>query len=213
MEECKKTDLASLSHKCCEHSHSRIEEKRTDSTYLIIVVMTMKERLLSEDHAGKHATQTPHVQAVVIHLQITKRTERLEVVSLLCDAGKKYQFSLLYNMFCIALDHCVYWHEQRSTEASPGNLPAVQVPWSTWTRLSRCTLGLGGRILPNPNRLDGAERWKEMACVSWCERQEMMEKCLHVLRYLSVFMINHYVVWLDISVHYPHTVAIIQGLK
>lgn len=38
------------------------------SIYLIIVVMTMKERFLPEDHAGKHATQTPHVQAVVVHL-------------------------------------------------------------------------------------------------------------------------------------------------
>lgn len=34
----------------------------------------------------------------------------------------------------------------------------------------------------------------------------------HVRQYLSVFMINHYIVWLDISVHNPHTVAIIQSL-
>lgn len=26
-------------------------------------------------------------------------------------------------------------------------------------------------------------------------------------------MINHYIVWLDISVHYPHTVAIVKSLK
>lgn len=37
--------------------------------------MTVKERFLSEDHAGEHATQTPHVQAVVIHLQKRKRLE------------------------------------------------------------------------------------------------------------------------------------------
>ena len=36
--------------------------------YLIIVVVTMKERFLSKNHTGKHAAQTPHVQAVVIHL-------------------------------------------------------------------------------------------------------------------------------------------------
>lgn len=29
----------------------------------------MKERFLPEDHAGQHAPQTPHVQAVVVHLQ------------------------------------------------------------------------------------------------------------------------------------------------
>lgn len=39
--------------------------------------MTVKERLLSEDHTGKHATQTPHVQAVVIHLQITHRFKKI----------------------------------------------------------------------------------------------------------------------------------------
>lgn len=38
--------------------------------------MTVKERFLSEDHAGEHATQTPHVQAVVIHLQITEGDEK-----------------------------------------------------------------------------------------------------------------------------------------
>lgn len=43
---------------------------------------------------------------------------------------------------------------------SPGSLPAVQVLWSTWTPLSRCILGLGGRILPNPNQLDGAGKWR-----------------------------------------------------
>lgn len=31
--------------------------------------------------------------------------------------------------------------------------------------------------------------------------------------YLSVFMINHYVVWFDISVHYPHTVTIVKSLQ
>lgn len=35
----------------------------------------------------------------------------------------------------------------------------------------------------------------------------------HMGQYLSVFMINHYIVWLDISVHNAHTVAIIQGLS
>lgn len=43
----------------------------THCSYLVIIVMTVKERLLPEDHAGKHATQAPHVQAVVIHLEMT----------------------------------------------------------------------------------------------------------------------------------------------
>lgn len=37
--------------------------------YLVVVVMTVKERFLPKDHASEHATQTPHVQTVVIHLQ------------------------------------------------------------------------------------------------------------------------------------------------
>lgn len=37
--------------------------------YLVIVVMTMEEGLLPEDHARQHATQAPHIQTVVIHLK------------------------------------------------------------------------------------------------------------------------------------------------
>lgn len=33
--------------------------------------MAVEERLLPEDHAGEHAAQTPHVQAVVVHLRAT----------------------------------------------------------------------------------------------------------------------------------------------
>lgn len=37
--------------------------------YLIIVVMTVEERLLPEDHARQHAAQAPHIQTVVVHLK------------------------------------------------------------------------------------------------------------------------------------------------
>lgn len=37
--------------------------------YLVVVVLSVKERLLQEDHAGQHAAQTPHVQTVVVHLE------------------------------------------------------------------------------------------------------------------------------------------------
>ena len=30
--------------------------------YLVIIVVSVKERLFSEDHAGKHAAQTPHIK-------------------------------------------------------------------------------------------------------------------------------------------------------
>lgn len=64
--------LLSLCHRGFDHTL-----KRWDSSYLIVVVMTMKERFLSEDHTGEHAAQTPHVQAVVIHLQTHTHTERV----------------------------------------------------------------------------------------------------------------------------------------
>lgn len=36
--------------------------------HLVVVVLTVEERLLPENHTGQHAAQTPHVQTVVIHL-------------------------------------------------------------------------------------------------------------------------------------------------
>lgn len=46
-------------------------------SYLIVVVMAVEERLLSEDHTGEHTTQAPHVQAVVIHLQTRKTGNKI----------------------------------------------------------------------------------------------------------------------------------------
>lgn len=39
--------------------------------YLVIVVMTMEERLLPEDHASQHTAKAPHIQTVVVHLKHT----------------------------------------------------------------------------------------------------------------------------------------------
>lgn len=36
---------------------------------LVIVVMSMEKRFLPEDHTGQHASKTPHIQTVVIHLE------------------------------------------------------------------------------------------------------------------------------------------------
>lgn len=42
---------------------------------LVVVVVSVKEGLFPEDHAGQHTAQTPHVQTVVIHLkQVTAAT-------------------------------------------------------------------------------------------------------------------------------------------
>ena len=39
----------------------------------------MKERLLSEDHRGKHTAKTPHVKTIVIHLIIHQQLWALEI--------------------------------------------------------------------------------------------------------------------------------------
>lgn len=50
--------------------------------YLVIVVMTMEERLLPEDHTRQHTAQAPHIEAVVIHLKYTsvrRSTDRTKI--------------------------------------------------------------------------------------------------------------------------------------
>ena len=39
----------------------------------------VKEGFFSEDHAGEHAAQTPHVQAVVVHLVVHQQLGTLEI--------------------------------------------------------------------------------------------------------------------------------------
>lgn len=41
-----------------------------DFHQLVVVVLTMEERLFAEDHPGKHAPQAPDVQGVVVELKI-----------------------------------------------------------------------------------------------------------------------------------------------
>merc|ERR1719509_540652 len=37
---------------------------------LVVVVMTVEERLLPEDHTCQHTPKAPHIQAIVVHLVI-----------------------------------------------------------------------------------------------------------------------------------------------
>lgn len=52
-----------------KYVHGGKDEKRR--LYLVVVVMTVEEGLLPEDHARQHATQAPHIQTVVVHLKHT----------------------------------------------------------------------------------------------------------------------------------------------
>lgn len=56
---------------------SLCKETVVTSSHLIIVVMAMEKRLLSEYHTSQHATQAPHIQAVIIHLYKSRRTIQL----------------------------------------------------------------------------------------------------------------------------------------
>lgn len=40
---------------------------------LVIVVMSMEKWFLPEDHTGQHASKTPHIQTVVIHLDTDQK--------------------------------------------------------------------------------------------------------------------------------------------
>ena len=47
-------------------------ENLSDSNQLIVVVFTLEEWLLLEDHTSKHASKWPNIKGVVIGLQINK---------------------------------------------------------------------------------------------------------------------------------------------
>lgn len=112
--------------------------------YLVIVVMSMEKRFLPEDHTGQHATQTPHVQTVVIHLKIIKETKSL------AENNDQWMNPLLCKAF-------LKWHLTRVQKVSlPGSQQAAQDLWSTWKRLARCTPGLDGKTRPNPSLSDEA---------------------------------------------------------
>ena len=46
---------------------------------LVVVIMAVKERFLSEDHSSKHASQAPHVERIVVLLQVHQQFRSLEV--------------------------------------------------------------------------------------------------------------------------------------
>jgi hypothetical protein len=54
-------------------------EKLGNLDQLVVIVVAVKEWLLAEDHAGKHTPQTPHVEAVIVLLQIDEEFRSLEV--------------------------------------------------------------------------------------------------------------------------------------
>lgn len=46
---------------------------------LIGVTVAVEEGLLAENHGGKHGTETPHIQAVVILLEVDEQLRALEI--------------------------------------------------------------------------------------------------------------------------------------
>ena len=47
---------------------------------LVVVVMPVKERFLAKDHTSKHASKTPHIQRIIIVLQIHQQFWALQNV-------------------------------------------------------------------------------------------------------------------------------------
>ena len=54
-------------------------ENLGDSHQLIVVVVPVEEGLLAEDHAREHATQRPHVQRVIVILEVDQQLGTLKV--------------------------------------------------------------------------------------------------------------------------------------
>mmetsp|Transcript_51395 Transcript_51395/g.111835 ORF Transcript_51395/g.111835 Transcript_51395/m.111835 type:complete len:285 (-) Transcript_51395:240-1094(-) len=54
-------------------------EHLCDLDQLVVVVVPVKKGLLAEDHAGKHAAERPHVERVVVVLQVDEQLGALEV--------------------------------------------------------------------------------------------------------------------------------------
>lgn len=50
-----------------------------DLNELIRVALAVEEGLLAEDHGGKHGSQTPHVEAVVVFLEVNQQLGSLEI--------------------------------------------------------------------------------------------------------------------------------------
>jgi hypothetical protein len=46
---------------------------------LVIVIVSVEERLLSEDHSCYHASQGPHIQAVIVVLKVYQQLRTLEI--------------------------------------------------------------------------------------------------------------------------------------
>lgn len=52
---------------------------------LVGVAVTVEERFLSEYHGGEHSTQRPHVQGVIVLLEVNKQLRPFEIPR--CDAN------------------------------------------------------------------------------------------------------------------------------
>ncbi len=50
-----------------------------DADQLVVVVVSVEEGLLLEDHTGEHASQRPEVQTVVVLLEVHQQLGALEV--------------------------------------------------------------------------------------------------------------------------------------
>lgn len=50
-----------------------------DLNQLVRVAVTMEERLLAEDHGRKHGAETPHIETIIVLLEINQQFRALEI--------------------------------------------------------------------------------------------------------------------------------------
>lgn len=127
---------------------------------LIGVALAVEEGFFAENHRGKHGTETPHVEAVVIFLEVDQQLGALKVAG--CDANVVFG--------------------SRVVELGKAPIDETQL----WVN-------------------DVLAKWNGGVNASGKEKRHQS--------YLAVLVVNHDIVWLDITVHDALAVTEIQGLE
>lgn len=70
--------------------------------HLVVVVLSMEERLFLEDHTGQHTAQTPHVQTVVVHLHKVTCTKPITCADAKADMSVEEKHHVFRRCVCLA---------------------------------------------------------------------------------------------------------------
>jgi len=86
-------------------------------SYLVIVVVSVEERFFAEYHAGKHASQTPQIQRVVIQLAYTQKH-----MTVSCIRAKYSSHTAGVHLCTVQTQDLLYRHWQQKSTAKKTQL-------------------------------------------------------------------------------------------